>query len=91
VELVYPVEWEAHIFATPPLTIWDDVPHLSCPALIIRGETSKTFHPSALARMARLLPRAQFLTIPEAGHLVPMERPEETAAAIRDFADSLEG
>jgi pimeloyl-ACP methyl ester carboxylesterase len=89
VELAYPPEWEAHIFATPPVTIWRDVPRLSCPALIVRGERSKTFYPSALARMARLLPQAQSRTIPEAGHLLPMERPEETAAAIRAFADSL--
>jgi pimeloyl-ACP methyl ester carboxylesterase len=89
VHLVYPREWEAHIFATVPLDIWRDVPHLPTPTLVIRGEHSETFLPAALARMARLLPQAQSVTIPDAGHLVPMERPVETGAAVRDFAGSL--
>jgi pimeloyl-ACP methyl ester carboxylesterase len=85
VELVYPTEWEAHIFATTPLDVWSDIPRLSVPVLVIRGEHSKTFGPAAQRRMARLLPAASFVTIPDAGHLVPMERPVETASAAREF------
>ena len=59
VELAYPPEWEAHIFATTPLGIWRDVPRLHAPALVIRGEHSETFVPQAQARLARLLPRAR--------------------------------
>jgi pimeloyl-ACP methyl ester carboxylesterase len=90
VELAYPREWEAHIFATTPLTIWRDVPRLRCPVLVIRGEESNTFHSAAQRRMARLLPQAQFRTIPAAGHLVAIERPQETAAAVQIFLESLE-
>jgi pimeloyl-ACP methyl ester carboxylesterase len=90
VELVYPPEWEAHIFATPPLRVWRDVPRLRHPCLIVRGEQSKVFQTSARARMARLLPQARLVTITDGGHLVPMERPEETAAAILAFANSLD-
>jgi pimeloyl-ACP methyl ester carboxylesterase len=39
--------------------------------------------------MARWLPQARFVVVPGAGHLVPMERPAETRAAIRDFLDAL--
>jgi len=85
VELAYPPAWEAHIFATTPTDVWRDVPRLSVPALVIRGEHSNTFLPAAQARMARRLPGARFITIPGAGHLVPMERPAETGATIRDF------
>jgi pimeloyl-ACP methyl ester carboxylesterase len=84
-ELAYPPEWEAHIFGTAPTDIWSDVAHLETPSLVIRGEMSRTFRPAAQARMARLLPAAKFITIPEAGHLVPSERPAETAAAILRF------
>lgn len=90
VALVYPPEWESHIFATLPTEIWRDVPHLPMPALVIRGEHSSTFLESAQARMAHRLPRAQFLTLPGAGHLVPMERPEQTGAAIQAFLQALE-
>jgi pimeloyl-ACP methyl ester carboxylesterase len=84
-ELVYPPQWEAHIFATPPVGIWRDVASLQRPVLVIRGELSGTFRREAQARVARLQPGAQFATIPRAGHLVPMERPTETGAAILDF------
>jgi len=87
VELAYPPEWEAHIFATVPADVWRAVPRLRTPALVIRGERSETFRPESQARMERLLPQARFVVIPGAGHLVPMERPAATGAAIRDFLD----
>jgi len=83
--LRYPPEWEAHIFSTVPVDIWRDVPRLPVPCLVVRGEHSETFVPVALARVARLLPAARVVTIPGAGHLLPMERPQETATAILDF------
>jgi pimeloyl-ACP methyl ester carboxylesterase len=85
VTLVYPPEWEAHIFATAPTDIWRYVPKLAIPLLVIRGERSDTFRLRAQRRMARLLPGARFVQIPGAGHLVPMERPAVTAAAVLDF------
>ncbi len=89
VELAYPPKWEAHIFATTPTGIWRDVPALEVPALVVRGAESETFMPSAQARLARLLPRARFMSIDGAGHLVPMERPAATGAAILDFMDEI--
>ena len=85
VELVYPPEWEAHIFATIPTDAWQAVPRLRTPALVIRGEHSDIFRSESQARMERLVPQARFVVVAGAGHLVPMERPVETAAAIRDF------
>ncbi len=89
VELVYPPEWEAHIFSTAPTDVWRAVPKLRLPALVVRGERSATFRPESLARMRRLLPQARFALISDAGHLAPMERPAETGAALRDFLDIL--
>jgi pimeloyl-ACP methyl ester carboxylesterase len=85
VTLRYPPEWEARIFATPPTDIWRDVPRLNRPALILRGEHSQTFRPEAQARLGRLLPSARLGTIAGAGHLLPMEQPAATAAAISNF------
>jgi pimeloyl-ACP methyl ester carboxylesterase len=53
--------------------------------LVIRGEHTNTFRPGSQALMERLLPDASFHVIPDAGHLVPMERPAETGAIIREF------
>jgi pimeloyl-ACP methyl ester carboxylesterase len=85
VELVYPPEWEAHIFATSPADVWQYVPRLRTPALVIRGEHTETFRPEAQERMERLLPEAEYRVIAGAGHLVPMERPEATGAVVEEF------
>lgn len=87
VELTYPPEWEAHIFATTPTDVWRTVPQLQTPVLVIRGEHTNTFRPQSQARMERLVPQARFVVIPGAGHMVPLERPLETGAAIRDWID----
>jgi pimeloyl-ACP methyl ester carboxylesterase len=85
VELKYPAAWEAHIFATTPTDIWRDVPHLQTAALILRGEHSDTFCSRSQARVARLLPWASLVTIPNTGHLLPMEDPIATGVAILGF------
>lgn len=87
VELVYPPEWEARLFALVPADVWRFVPRLDpgLPALFVRGERSTTFRPEVQARVARLLPNARVAVVPEAGHMFPMERPAETAALIRTF------
>ncbi len=85
VELVYPPEWEARIFSTIPTDVWRAIPRLRAPTLVVRGEHSRTFFPQAQRRMERLLPHARFVVIPDAGHMVPMERPAEGGAAIREF------
>lgn len=86
-ELVYPPQWEARIFATTPTDIWRDVPQLRLPALFVRGEHSDVFRPECQRRIACYLPGAQFAVVPNAGHLVPLECPAETEAAIRDFLE----
>jgi pimeloyl-ACP methyl ester carboxylesterase len=87
VELVYPPEWEARIFSTIPTDVWRAIPRLRAPTLVVRGEHSQTFFPQAQKRMERLLPHARFVVIPDAGHMVPLERPAEVGAAIREFLD----
>lgn len=89
VELVYPPEWEAHIFATSPVDVWQTVPLLQVPTLVIRGQETNTFRAASQRRFARLAPHARFRVIPEAGHLVPMERPAETAVEIQRFLRSV--
>ncbi len=88
-ELVYPPEWEAHIFATTPLDVWRYVPHLHTPVLIVCGEYTDTFRTQSQLRMKRLLPHARFHVIQQAGHLVPMERPVQTGETIRGFLEGL--
>ncbi len=89
VELVYPPAWEAQIFATPPVDAWQDVPRLPERTLVVRGEQSNTFRRACHRHMARLAPHVRLQVVSGAGHLLPMERPVETARLIRSFLDTL--
>lgn len=85
VELVYPPEWEAKIFATTPFDSWVFCRKLVTPALFVRGELSDTFRPESHQLVRELLPETSHEVVGAAGHLVPMERPEAVARAIARF------
>lgn len=52
------------------------------------GEHDKPDFRAIAERLARELPNAELAVIPGAGHLPPLERPEETAALVRAFLSS---
>lgn len=58
---------------------------LDKPALLVWGMKDVAFPPKFLARWRELLPRAQVLELPAAGHFVQEEAPAELVAAIRSF------
>ncbi|MFE9814362.1 alpha/beta fold hydrolase [Streptomyces sp. NPDC005773] len=57
---------------------------ITAPTLVIGGGPRSWIDQQDIARMARLIPGAQHVTI-DAGHLVHTERPEEFLAALRSF------
>lgn len=77
--------WESKSFATCPHDIWRFIPQLKKPVLVVYGATSDTFRAPAARRFKAKVPAAEMQSFKEAGHFVPMERPDETVAAIRDF------
>ncbi len=87
-KLCYSVEWEMHIYATSvwhDMDIWEGLPGLKVPLLIIRGAETDTFWASTARRVLRKLPQARVVTIPQSTHLVPLERPAEVHQAIQEF------
>jgi pimeloyl-ACP methyl ester carboxylesterase len=58
---------------------------ITTPALVIVGEKDQITPPALAERMARGMPKSLLVKIPGAGHLTPMESPEATATALRDF------
>ena len=58
---------------------------ISVPALVVVGEQDVLTPPSEAREMAAAIPGARLVTIPEAGHLTPMERPKAVAEALGDF------
>jgi pimeloyl-ACP methyl ester carboxylesterase len=68
---------------------WPDLAGITCPVLILEGEVSENRHFIDLPKAASLLPQGSHKTIPGAGHLLPMEKPQEVVRIIKTFFDSL--
>lgn len=56
------------------------------PALVIGGERDNLMPVALLRRIAQLLPNAELHLLPDAGHQLMLERPDEIAALLRAFA-----
>jgi pimeloyl-ACP methyl ester carboxylesterase len=84
--LRYPKEWEARIFEICPHDEWSRLRRISSPVLVIRGARSDTLLPAAARRLARELPDARVVDLERTSHFLPMERPDEVARLIVDFA-----
>ena len=78
-------ELEAQIFESIPLDVWKYAEKISCPLLAIRGELSDTFRVDAAERLKRKVADCELATIADAGHFVPMGKPQECARVIADF------
>lgn len=89
IELAYPREWEARIYATIPDDIWELLPQVTQPTLAMRGAESDTLGEEAWELWKKLQPETTFLMYQESGHLLPMEKPDSVAEAIGVFLKSL--
>lgn len=58
---------------------------VTVPTLIIWGEYDRAIPVTLGVRLRARLPHAEFLVIPDCGHIPEEERPEETATLILDF------
>jgi pimeloyl-ACP methyl ester carboxylesterase len=89
ISLAYSAEWEARIYSLPPTDVWDALPRLIPPTLALRGQYSDTLVPASWGLWRMSQPQAQFVDMPDVGHLLPMDEPEKTAAVIQEFLDRL--
>ncbi len=82
IALSFPREWEAAFYAHPPLDVWDDIPLLTLPTLAVRGSESDTLFAGEWAAWQSLQPSAAFVEMSNAGHMLTLEAPEDTAAVV---------
>jgi pimeloyl-ACP methyl ester carboxylesterase len=87
--LAFSPEWEVAVYASGPLNLWGQLQQLRPPLLIIRGAESDTFLLPAVRKVQRLLPGAVIHSVEGAGHLVPLEKPEEVGQLIRRFLENV--
>ncbi|HVE69144.1 MAG TPA: alpha/beta hydrolase [Solirubrobacteraceae bacterium] len=80
-------------FATDALVdydIRDDLPNVSCPALIVWGEKDRVVGVEAAEEYRREIPHAKFVMLEDTGHVPMIERPEEFNELLDEFLAGLE-
>ena len=82
-ELAYCREWEAAAYRSGP-EVWAELAAVKLPVLGLRGDTSTTLSPEAFALWGETQPSAELRNC-SGGHLLPLERPGETAATVLEF------
>jgi len=65
------------------------LPNFTPRLLLVTGANDRSIPPREAERIARMVPGAQLVSMPQLGHLAHEEAPGDTAAIIDDFARSL--
>jgi pimeloyl-ACP methyl ester carboxylesterase len=65
---------------------WPVLPTLQMPVLIACGAEDRLCPPELHARMAAACPQSDFATVENAGHLTPMEQPQQLSSLIAEWA-----
>lgn len=63
----------------------DLLPHISVPTLIVHGMEDQLISLDEVRTMQASLPKSTLVVIPNAGHLVNLEQPDEFNQAVRNF------
>ena len=71
----------------PDATDW--LPMFSIPTLVVCGEQDAISPVEEMTQMAERLPNACFVTLANAGHLSPVESPENFSLALNNFLDEI--
>jgi pimeloyl-ACP methyl ester carboxylesterase len=58
---------------------------IGIPTLVLCGAEDAISPPAEMRTIAAAIPQAQYVEIPGAGHMAPLERPGEVNRAILDF------
>jgi pimeloyl-ACP methyl ester carboxylesterase len=64
---------------------WPLLPEVSCPALVIEGSESENRAFIDLRKATSLIPGGKYILMEGAGHLIPMEQPQQVTRIIREF------
>jgi pimeloyl-ACP methyl ester carboxylesterase len=79
-------EIEGAMFAhSGSLPLWDLLPKIEAPVLVMRGETTEGFLSMVAEQVAGRVQNGRLETVEGAGHLAPMERPEVVADSVIQF------
>jgi len=66
-----------------------DLPSIAVPTLILVGQSDAITPPAMSETLNKNIPKSQLVVIQNAGHMTPMEQPDQVNRAIRDFVKSI--
>lgn len=69
----------------------DDYPRVRAPTLVILGEQDTVVKPEHIREQAAAIPHARLLACEDAGHGVPLEKPDQVNTAILRFLTGTDG
>jgi pimeloyl-ACP methyl ester carboxylesterase len=64
---------------------WKELGRITCPTLLVRGAESDILSVETAERMVRTIPNCRLVTVPDAGHSIPLDNPEGFISAVRPF------
>jgi pimeloyl-ACP methyl ester carboxylesterase len=86
--LKYSTDWEARLYHTAIWNdgdLWEGLPGLSIPTVILKGAESDTLTDSTCRALRKANARIRLVTVEQASHLLPLEQPGAVHEIIRDF------
>jgi len=94
--------YERMLIASPPdaranvgialseVELYDALPRLTVPSIVIAGASDRLTPPSHARRIAEMLPRLEGLTVlPDTGHMAPLERHQEVTELLAQLAATI--
>jgi pimeloyl-ACP methyl ester carboxylesterase len=81
----WPEGTASHFLADLSHETQDRLPQIACPTLIVHGDEDLITLPRYNQTVAAAVPDATLVSIPRAGHLVWLERPDEVTDALDSF------
>ncbi|MFD1214383.1 alpha/beta fold hydrolase, partial [Arthrobacter sp. GCM10027362] len=75
------------VFATGDAEIGPELGAIGVPSLAVTGELDPGSTPEMTRRLGAAVPGARTAVVPDARHMLPVERPAELAAIITEFID----
>ncbi len=64
---------------------WPLLSKVACPVLVVEGEKSENKGLVDIRRAVSLFSQGQYKSVAQAGHLIPMQKPQDVVRIIQDF------
>jgi len=73
-----PARWD-------PADLTDALPRIGAPTLVVRGGKTQVLPPQVADEMVAAIPDAELVEVPDSGHSVPTDRPDDLARVVAEW------